>query len=342
MQRVLCTSICFVVACGFAMPDRAANAAEPPPVQQDRPVPSAGPDVSLPVVGMWIVEFANGVTEACDFRPSGTAHVYEPSRASVGRPVVKDNSVVIVFEDTRVERWTRVGNRHVVEHWFPGSQFPTAAPVRGIAEFLPPSGGRDHAIAAIVQLGGRVSFGDQRALLSVLFEGPRTLTDMYIGNLERVKDLPSLRLVETDVTDAGLPELTRLKNLTHLEFTGRLSDTGLAHLGEMTQLRQLHLQRTGLVTDAGLKHLKGLTNLESLMLTGCKVTDAGLEHLKGMTKLEKLDLSETDVSDAGLEHLQGLTNLRLLTLKRTSVTAAGVERLQEALPECMISHSPRT
>lgn len=335
MQRILFTSIFFVVAGGFPMLGTAANADEPTRVQQDGPVPHAGPEVSQPVAGKWIVEFANGVTETYWFFTDGRVAVFEPRRLAGVKQTVKDNSVEIVFGDDRVERWTRVGNRHVVERWFPGSQFPTATPLRGIAE-SPPDG-----IAVMLQLGGRVRFSDQRALLSVSFEGPRTLTDMYICNLEQVKDLPALRLVETEVTDDGLMEVKGLKKLTRLEFTGTLSDAGLKHLGEMTQLRQLHLQRNGLVTDAGLNHLKGLTNLESLILTSCKVTDAGLAHLKGMTKLEALDLSETTVSDAGLEHLKGLTGLKLLVVKRTNVTETGVKKLQQALPNCMISHSPR-
>ncbi len=82
----------------------------------------------------WRVAFANGVTQVCQVREDGTASVVEPRRTSVGKATVAGNSIVIVYEDDRTERWTPVGNRRVVEHWFPGSQFPTATPVLGIAE----------------------------------------------------------------------------------------------------------------------------------------------------------------------------------------------------------------
>jgi hypothetical protein len=36
--------------------------------------------------------------------------------------------------DDRLERWTLVSKRMVVEHWFPASQVPVATPVLGIAE----------------------------------------------------------------------------------------------------------------------------------------------------------------------------------------------------------------
>lgn len=89
------------------------------------------------LVGKWKVEFANGVNEVCVVGNGGTAVVDEPQRSARGILKVKDGSVVMTFKDDRVERWTTVGTRVVVEHWFPGSQFPTATPVLGIAERTP-------------------------------------------------------------------------------------------------------------------------------------------------------------------------------------------------------------
>jgi hypothetical protein len=109
----------------------------PPPVPRPGPVPQTRPEASLPV-GKWKVEFANGVTEVCDIQKDSTASVVEPGRISGGKAVVNGRSVLIVFENGRVQRWTPVGKRFVVEHWFPGSQFPTAsAGVLGIGERAP-------------------------------------------------------------------------------------------------------------------------------------------------------------------------------------------------------------
>ena len=105
------------------------------------------PEVALPV-GKWNVEFTNGVKEVCDiftFDGDGHATVVEPRRRSRGRVVLQDGSVVMIFNDDRVERWTPIGKRFVVEHWFPGSVLPIANPVRlptttlvlGIAERTP-------------------------------------------------------------------------------------------------------------------------------------------------------------------------------------------------------------
>ena len=85
----------------------------------------------------------------------------------------------------------------------------------------------------------------------------------------------------TKVADAGLKELSALKNLTSL----RLFDTQ--------------------VTDAGLKALAPLKNLSTLYLGSTKVTDAGLKELATLKNLTTLSLErETKVTDAGIKELQ--------------------------------------
>lgn len=98
------------------------------------PAPARAPEAGLPV-GTWRVEYANGITEVCEVGRDGAAVVVEPKRIGGGKAVVGGGAVVMVFENGRVQRWTPVGARYVVEHWFPRSQFPTtAAGVVGIAE----------------------------------------------------------------------------------------------------------------------------------------------------------------------------------------------------------------
>jgi hypothetical protein len=84
--------------------------------------------------GKWRVEFANGVVERVEVRRDATATVSEPARTSDGKVTPLQGAFLIVCDDDRVERWTPVGNRMVVEHWFPAAQFPAGNPVRGIAD----------------------------------------------------------------------------------------------------------------------------------------------------------------------------------------------------------------
>jgi hypothetical protein len=88
----------------------------------------------LPVLGKWSIEFANGVRENCEIKADGTASVAEPLRSAGGRATLIGKAVLITSDDDRVERWTAVGRRVVVEHWFPASAFPNGTPVVGIGD----------------------------------------------------------------------------------------------------------------------------------------------------------------------------------------------------------------
>lgn len=95
---------------------------------------SAKQKVDDALVGQWTVEFANGVVETCDLVKEGTANVVEPKRSSPGKVRdVMNGVVVLAFDDDRIERWTRIGQRMVVEHWASSDQFPSVPPVLGIA-----------------------------------------------------------------------------------------------------------------------------------------------------------------------------------------------------------------
>jgi hypothetical protein len=90
------------------------------------------PDRSLPL-GKWRVEFKNGVIQTSTNKEDGPAYVTEPGRTSPGKWDVRDRTIVITFDDDRLERWRLVDMRWVVEHWCPSSAYPHVEPVVGIA-----------------------------------------------------------------------------------------------------------------------------------------------------------------------------------------------------------------
>jgi Leucine-rich repeat (LRR) protein len=116
------------------------------------------------------------------------------------------------------------------------------------------------------------------------------------------------------VTDAGLKELARFKNLTGLDLAGTL------------------------VVDAGLKELACHKNLTSVNLAATPVTDAGLRELAVLKNLTTLNLDNTRVTDAGLKELAVLKNLTSLDLRNTEVSFSGVISLRGKLPKCKITY----
>lgn len=97
-----------------------------------------------------------------------------------------------------------------------------------------------------------------------------------------------------------------------VDLRGRGNDDVLAHVGHLTQLRQLHV-------------------------TGRAITDAGLADLRDLRSLQLLSVENSQVTDAGLEHLRLLKSLKRLTLSGTNVTDDGVEKLKQALPGLQIT-----
>jgi len=86
--------------------------------------------------GRWNVVFSNGVRQFHEIRNDNTATVQTktPVWSSQGHVTYNGKSVTITYRDERVERWTPVGNRMVVEHWCPATRIPKTAPVVGIGE----------------------------------------------------------------------------------------------------------------------------------------------------------------------------------------------------------------
>jgi Leucine-rich repeat (LRR) protein len=144
----------------------------------------------------------------------------------------------------------------------------------------------DKAVKAIQEMGGRI-YRDEKA---------------------KDKPIVFVSLNGTEVADPELKHLAKhLAGLKQLQTLGlrrtKVTDKGLEHLAGLKQLQTLGLVSTQ-VTDAGLKHLAGLRQLRKLDLTNTQVTDAGLKHLAGLKQLKMLDLRGTKVTGKGKADLK--------------------------------------
>ena len=132
------------------------------------------------------------------------------------------------------------------------------------------------------------------------------VTDQGVVSLGHLEQLQALHLSNAGIGDASLAVLSQLPNATYLSLQGnRFSDEGLAHLGQMGQLKTLWIGLgEGMITDAGLRSLANLTSLEELDHQRCAITDQGLEHLRGLKGLRKIHLGQTKVSEEGRRKLE--------------------------------------
>src|SRR5437868_3909925 len=90
----------------LAIPQVLGRGGPPPLPPGPAPLPQLNRQATLPV-GMWKVEYANGVTEVCNFHKDGTTAVVEPVRIA-GKAVVNGGSIVMAFDNGRVQRWTPI------------------------------------------------------------------------------------------------------------------------------------------------------------------------------------------------------------------------------------------
>src|SRR5439155_27238548 len=88
------------------------------------------------------------------------------------------------------------------------------------------------------------------------------------------KELHTLDLSCTDITDRGVKCFTALRKLRRLDIG---------------QTQELHLNQTA-ITDRGIASLQPLTQLQLLDLAFCNLTDVGAEGLRELKQLRTLNL----------------------------------------------------
>lgn len=142
--------------------------------------------------------------------------------------------------------------------------------------------------------------------LEVSAVNARTFGDAQATLLPKISaQIVWLKLGDTEVSDATLAQVAKLKNL-----------------------QKLHLEQTK-VTDAGLKNLRGLANLEYLNLYGTAITDAGLTELAGLKNLKTVYLWQTKVTEAGLANLKKtMPNLEIVG----GITEQAIAEFAKAAP----------
>jgi Leucine-rich repeat (LRR) protein len=146
------------------------------------------------------------------------------------------------------------------------------------------------------------------------------------------------------VTDADLPDLARLADLSRLDLSlTRITDRGLQQLKTASNLTELNLYYAELITDQGLAVVKDLKKLKRLNVRGTKATDSTLAFLSNVPSLESLDIGYGQVTDVGLAQLTA-PNLKELAIGGNKLTDNGIQALRRmtALISLDLSGAQRT
>lgn len=169
-----------------------------------------------------------------------------------------------------------------------------------------------------------------------------TLNDEDLAVIGSMKNLESIDLDACQINGLkGLSTIAKLPKLKSLAIgEGGVDDAEVAVINQSKSIRELSLYAHSL-SDKGLKHIGEMTELTTLKLQGSpeylyNVTDAGVAHLTKLTKLEHLDLSRIEVTDACIDSIAKLSSLKVVVLGDTKITKAGRDKLQAASPKLEI------
>ena len=184
------------------------------------------------------------------------------------------------------------------------------------------------------------------------------IADTGCAKLLVLKSLDTLNLRYTEMTIAGLSQLSALPNLTDLSVHDIKPGRVGLDLSGLTNLKKLSLwiDRSSFLTDAdlvslanlkklewlqvgprrfsdkGLVHIAGLTEMERLGVGGPNLTDECLRHLANMSKLDHFSIDDGNITDQGLIHLHNHDRLGFLSItSRKRISASAKRRLRENL-----------
>jgi Leucine-rich repeat (LRR) protein len=165
------------------------------------------------------------------------------------------------------------------------------------------------------------------------------ITDDKLIFLSKLKTLEKLQLHSNKkITGEGLVNLKDLMSLRELVFWSTpINNDALKNIGRFSSLEVLNLEGTN-VTDEGLVYISNLPKLKVLTIIGNN-TDAGLSNLKESKHLEDLVFFSPEITDKGLANLKDIPTLKKLSISTFKVTREGIEDLLKVKPNLEISFS---
>jgi internalin A len=146
---------------------------------------------------------------------------------------------------------------------------------------------------------------------------------------DRDGSISEVSLARTWATDEDLNYVAEIKTLKRLDLSLTLvTDKGIKELEKLRQLEDLNLETAEALTDASMNYVKNIPTLRRLNVRGVDITDVGMPAIAQMTGLTSLDLSHTMLEDVGLENLPALTNLEELYLGGDMITGINLNFLK--------------
>jgi len=168
----------------------------------------------------------------------------------------------------------------------------------------------------------------------IAIEDGAELTADDVALFGRLGELRTLRILNCRVlNDEMVEQLTGLKNLDTLALTNSaITDAGVEKIVQsFPNLVELDLSSNTNMTGAAMKLIASLGKLERLTLLQNRFNDLNTRRLSKMPELRAIDLrGNMEAGDMTLEVVGRLPNLTALKHRSTAVTDAGLASLAES------------
>ncbi len=181
--------------------------------------------------------------------------------------------------------------------------------------------------------------------LRVLSLAGNQVTDSCLRKLSTLPELESLVLRDAhNLTEAGIAELAKLRQLRRLEVTNaHFDDAALDRLAGMLTLEDLSVEGRNL-SDETIEIAARMPNLRSLSLDlpTSQVDREAVISLHALPKLARLNLRCLEIPDDALFAIRQLPSLRSLSLGDSRVSPRALARLRRSLPGLAVQTSLHT
>ncbi len=165
------------------------------------------------------------------------------------------------------------------------------------------------------------------------------VTDRGLKYLDGCSNLRELILDNTEVTGGGLASFKGLKSLEKLR-AGLIPDSWkvISALKNSEQILELRLWQTHL-NDENIQDIGTLKNLEYLDIAGnTGITDKGLRSLSHLSKLQFIKVCGCKLTAGCIATLKTLPSLEELSVTRNQFDAVTLNKIKTALPKLKVTY----
>lgn len=211
---------------------------------------------------------------------------------------------------------------------------PTPGPVaNSTKKVLPATEEAKATVELVTGLSGKYELTPTGTVRAITLNSSE-LTEDTFKLIGKQPDLQNLEIYNfRELNDASVEHLTNLKNLKTLALTNSgITNAGVKKIvSAFPNLTSLNLSSNTLLSDEAMKEIIKLQDLEQLIVNYCDFSEFGVMGLTKLPKLQELDIrANMRVGNVGMSFVAKIPQLKKLSHRSPAVDDSGIESLTAA------------